>query len=85
VALRKAVVLASGQLAELPAADDLAVTSAAIAAYATTPDPGAVGVQRWSTTELRPVVWSGTQWLPVAPLASSQGRILATARGMNMP
>ena len=34
----------------------------AIAEGATTPNPGIAGVTVWSTTLLKPVYWTGTQW-----------------------
>ena len=36
--------------------------SAAIAEGATTPNPGVVGVQAWSTTLAKVVAWNGTTW-----------------------
>lgn len=35
----------------------------AVAAEATSPNPGAAGVWAWSSTLARPVCWNGTKWV----------------------
>lgn len=50
--------------------------SLAIAAGATTPDPGSPGVEVWSTTTSQKMVWSGSAWhvkasVTVGPTAPS--------------
>jgi hypothetical protein len=50
----------------------------AIAEGATTPDPGIMGVSVWSTTLLKPVVWTGSLWTAyTGGVARAQNRSLA--------
>lgn len=51
--------------------------SLAVAAGATTPNPGIPGVQVWSTTALSTLTWDGSQWAAPASGAPTSDSILA--------
>lgn len=82
MAVRKPLVAASGQLAELPAGDHLASTVLAIQVGDTTPDPGAVPAYAWSSVLEVEMVWRGTSW---QQRVLTPGQSLALARGLAMP
>lgn len=80
--IRKPLIVAGGQLQELPATDYVSLPSLAISVGDQTPDPGGSPVVVWSTVEKMLLAWNGASW---QQLSITHGQALALARGMSMP